>query len=38
MLDRRIGKRTLRKMQQALPLQPDWLAQFYRLRFCAKKI
>ena len=37
MLDRRIGKRTLRKMQQALPLQPDWLAQFYRLRFCAEK-
>ena len=37
-LDRRIGKRTLRKIQQALPLQPDWLAQFYRPRFCAEKL
>ena len=31
-LDRRIGKRTLSKMQTSIDEQPEWLRQFYELR------
>lgn len=32
-LDRRIGKRTLSKIESQIDRQPDWLKQLYRLRF-----
>jgi len=35
-LDRRLGKRTLSKMQQSISEQPEWLRQFYELRFSKK--
>ncbi len=37
-LDRRIGKRTLTKIYGTLNEQPEWLRQFYVLRFEAEKI
>ena len=37
-LDRRIGKRTLQKMQDTLEEQPEWLKQFYLLRLKAENI
>ena len=37
-LDRRIGKRTLAKIYGTVPEQPEWLRQFYTLRFEAEKI
>ncbi len=37
-LDRRIGKRTLEKMAQTYTELPDWLGQFYELRFAAEGI
>ena len=36
-LDRRIGKRTLSKIESQMSLQPDWLKQFYQLRLSAEK-
>ena len=35
-LDRRIGKRTLAKIQTSIEEQPEWLRQFYKLRFSAE--
>ena len=32
-LDRRVGKRTLKKLKDSLEAQPEWLLQFYNLRF-----
>ena len=32
-LDRRIGKRTLRNMKEQMEKQPKWLQVFYQLRF-----
>jgi hypothetical protein len=37
-LDRRTGKRTLTKIQGTINEQPEWLRQFYILRFEAEKI
>ena len=37
-LDRRIGKRTLIKLYNALEEQPEWLRQFYLLRLHAENI
>ena len=37
-LDRRIGKRTLKKIQDTLEEQPEWLKQFYLLRLKAENI
>ena len=37
-LDRRIGKRTLAKISDTINEQPEWLRQFYNLRFEADKI
>lgn len=37
-LDRRIGKRTLIKICDTLDKQPEWLRQFYELRFEAEKL
>lgn len=37
-LDRRIGKRTLEKMAETYKGLPDWLKQFYELRFAAEEI
>ncbi len=37
-LDRRIGKRTLIKLKDAVEELPLWLRQFYRLRFDAESI
>ena len=37
-LDRRIGKRTLAKISDTINEQPEWLRQFYNLRFEAEKI
>lgn len=37
-LDRRVGKRTLRKLAEELPTQPEWLQFFYRLRLNAENI
>lgn len=37
-LDRRVGKRTLEKIKDTLDEQPDWLRQFYILRFDAEDI
>lgn len=36
-LDRRLGMRSLEKAKEALPLQPEWLQQFYRLRLSADR-
>ena len=36
-LDRRIGKRTLSKIESQMSLQPDWLKQLYQLRLIAEK-
>lgn len=35
-LDRRVGKRTLIKLESELDIQPKWLQQFYALRFEAE--
>ena len=32
-LDRRVGKRTLSKLKTSIDDQPEWLRQFYNLRF-----
>ena len=37
-LDRRVGKRTLEKLKGALDEQPEWLKQFYVLRFEAENL
>ena len=37
-LDRRIGKRTLQKLQDTIEEQPEWLRQFYLLRLTAENI
>ncbi len=37
-LDRRIGKRTLMKLTDVYEYLPDWLKQFYGLRFAVEKI
>ncbi len=34
--DRRIGKRTLSKLENEIPNQPPWLQQFYKLRISAE--
>ena len=35
-LDRRIGKRTISKMQNVIDEQPEWLRKFYELRIDAE--
>jgi hypothetical protein len=35
-LDRRIGKRRITKMQKVINEQPEWLRQFYKLRIDAE--
>ena len=37
-LDRRIGKRTLIKLYEVVEEQPEWLRQFYLLRFHSENI
>jgi hypothetical protein len=37
-LDRRIGKRTLLKVKEAIEKQPQWLISFYKLRLEAEHI
>ena len=37
-LDRRVGKRTLEKLKDTLDEQPEWLKQFYVLRFEAENL
>lgn len=37
-LDRRVGKRTLAKLKDTLPAQPQWLQQIYELRFSAEEL
>lgn len=37
-LDRRVGKRTLEKLKETLDEQPEWLKQFYILRFEAENM
>ncbi len=37
-LDRRVGKRTLEKLKDRLHEQPEWLKQFYLLRFEAENM
>lgn len=37
-LDRRVGKRTLVKMQEELEKQPEWLQKIYCLRFEVEKM
>ncbi len=37
-LDRRIGKRTLKKIAETVNEQPEWLQYFYRLRLDADGI
>ena len=37
-LDRRVGKRALDKLKGALDEQPEWLKQFYVLRFEAENL
>ncbi len=37
-LDRRLGKRTLEKLKDTLAEQPEWLKQFYILRFEAENL
>lgn len=38
MLDRRAGKRTLSRLVETVPAQPEWLQAFYRLRLNAEGI
>ena len=37
-IDRRVGKRTLEKLKDTLDEQPEWLKQFYVLRFRAENL
>lgn len=37
-LDRRAGKRTLARLAEQVPTQPEWLQAFYRLRLDAEGI
>lgn len=37
-LDRRVGKRTLIKLAEAIDQQPEWLQFFYKLRMSAENI
>ncbi|MCM1330632.1 MAG: hypothetical protein NC253_14495 [Ruminococcus sp.] len=37
-LDRRVGKRTLRSLKDEVSRQPEWLAFFYKLRLEAENI
>ena len=37
-LDRRVGKRTLRRLQETLDAQPEWLRALYTLRLDAEGI
>ena len=37
-LDRRIGKRTLRSLKNSINEQPEWLQAFYKLRLSAEAI
>lgn len=37
-LDKRVGKRTLKRLETYLPAQPQWLQVFYRLRLEAEGI
>lgn len=37
-LDRRLGKRTLEKIKEHLGEQPEWLKNFYKLRFEAEGV
>lgn len=37
-LDRRVGKRTLTKVKEAINEQPIWLKRFYQLRLAAERI
>lgn len=37
-LDRRIGKRTLMKIEEHVGKQPEWLQFFYQLRLEAERI
>lgn len=37
-MDRRIGKRTLRKLADQVDIQPEWLQFFYKLRLDSEKI
>ncbi len=37
-LDRRVGKRTLKRLKETLDTQPQWLKQIYALRFSADNI
>ena len=37
LMDRRVGKRTLQKLQAAPPVLPDWAEKFYELRIEASK-
>jgi hypothetical protein len=37
-LDRRVGKRTLKEIAETVSNQPEWLQQFYRLRLDAEGI
>ena len=37
-LDRRIGKRTLKSLKDSLVEQPEWLKPFYLLRFEAENL
>lgn len=37
-LDRRVGKRTLKPLKDSISEQPDWLQAFYSLRLSAEKI
>ena len=37
-LDRRVGKRTLEKLNKEVDSQPDWLRQIYELRFSAEML
>ena len=37
-MDRRIGKRTLKKLAKEIDLQPQWLQFFYKLRLDSENI
>lgn len=37
-LDRRVGKRTLARLAETVPAQPEWLQMFYRLRLHAEGV
>lgn len=37
-LDRRVGRRTLRDIQGTMEERPEWLSRFYRLRLNAEKM